>query len=53
MSDTFNGIKRQLYDAGVPTPTSTSATILKGEAADTIVRSANKQPPEGPESLGD
>jgi len=28
-SDTLQRIKQQLYDAGVPTPTATSATILK------------------------
>ena len=28
-SDTLAGIKRRLFDAGVPTPTSTSATILR------------------------
>ena len=32
VSEVLEGIKRILYDAGVPTPTSTSATILKRAA---------------------
>lgn len=32
ISDTLNFIKQHLYDSGVPTPTSTSATILKRES---------------------
>ena len=36
VSDTLAGIKQNLFDAGVPTPTSTSATILRrGTAAST------------------
>lgn len=37
-------IKTRLYDAGVPTPTSTSATILKGPAADHLL----ERSPDGP-----
>ena len=31
VSDTLHYIKQHLYEAGVPTPTATSATILKRE----------------------
>lgn len=33
VSETLDRIKRLLYDAGVPTPTSTSATILKRQSS--------------------
>lgn len=50
VSDTLAGIKKGLFDAGVPTPTSTSATILRHapghskDGAEKSVPSANSSP---------
>ena len=43
ISDTLRQIKRRLFDAGVPTPTSTSATILRRPPPDPAGRPAAGQ----------
>ena len=45
VSDALAGIKKRLFDAGVPTPTSTSATILRHAPGDAKGREEKSAPP--------